>query len=33
MIQLKVIPHHLEARMVHLMEVEMAANNNMKEDV
>jgi len=30
--QLKAIPHHWEARMAHLMEVEMAVNN-WREDV
>ena len=34
MMQLKTIPHHWEARMVHLMEVEMAVNNsNWRENV
>ena len=32
MMQLKVIPHHWEARMARLMEVEMAANNR-RQDV
>ena len=31
--QLKTIPRHWEARMARLMEVQMAANNNVKEDV
>ena len=32
MMQLQVIPHHWEARMAHLMEVEMAVSNR-RQDV
>ena len=32
MVQIKVIPHHWEARMAHLMEVVMAANNRTQNE-